>query len=130
MAINKNKIVEQAQRLTAKGQFEKAIAEYQKLVKSDPADPSTWRLNANRIELEDDLLDDDFESGRIEIEGMIQRVVPDASPPGGVIVIDGVEIRVDDINLFRVGLRVEMHGTRQAGQVTTDASLWAGETGR
>jgi pilus assembly protein FimV len=42
VAINKNKIVELAQRLTAKGQFEKAIAEYQKLLKSDPGDIRTW----------------------------------------------------------------------------------------
>ncbi|MCP4677179.1 MAG: tetratricopeptide repeat protein [Deltaproteobacteria bacterium] len=42
MAINKNKIVAQAQRLTAKGQFEKAIGEYQKLLKAVPNDIRTW----------------------------------------------------------------------------------------
>ncbi|MDJ0761381.1 MAG: tetratricopeptide repeat protein [Myxococcota bacterium] len=42
MAINKNKIVAIAQRHTAKGHFEKAITEYQKLIKADPADIRTW----------------------------------------------------------------------------------------
>ncbi len=42
MAINKNKIVAQAQRFTAKGQFEKAIGEYQKLLRAVPNDIRTW----------------------------------------------------------------------------------------
>ena len=36
MAINKNKIVAQAQRFTGKGQFEKAINEYQRFIKAYP----------------------------------------------------------------------------------------------
>lgn len=42
MAANKNKIVALAQRYTGKGQFEKAIAEYRKLLKTDPGDIRTW----------------------------------------------------------------------------------------
>jgi tetratricopeptide (TPR) repeat protein len=42
VAVNKNKIIAQAQKFTAKGQFEKAITEYQKLLKSDPNDIRTW----------------------------------------------------------------------------------------
>lgn len=42
MAVNKSKIVEQAQKYTAKGQFDKAIVEYQRVVKVDPADIRTW----------------------------------------------------------------------------------------
>jgi tetratricopeptide (TPR) repeat protein len=42
VAVNKNKIVALAQRYTAKGQFEKAIAEYRKLLSSDPGDIRTW----------------------------------------------------------------------------------------
>lgn len=42
MAVNKNKIITQAQKFTAKGQFEKAIVEYQKLLKADPNDIRTW----------------------------------------------------------------------------------------
>ncbi len=42
MAVNKNKIVAQAQRYSQKGQFEKAIAEYRKLITSDPTDIRTW----------------------------------------------------------------------------------------
>jgi pilus assembly protein FimV len=42
VAANKNKIVALAQRYTVKGQFEKAIAEYRKLLKTDPQDIRTW----------------------------------------------------------------------------------------
>jgi tetratricopeptide (TPR) repeat protein len=42
VAVNKNKIIAQAQKFTAKGQFEKAIGEYQKLLKLDPNDIRTW----------------------------------------------------------------------------------------
>ena len=42
MAVNKNKITTLAQKYTAKGQFEKAIGEYRKLVKADPNDIRTW----------------------------------------------------------------------------------------
>ena len=42
MAANKNKIVALAQRYTSKGQFEKAIAEYRKLIRTDPSDIRTW----------------------------------------------------------------------------------------
>ena len=42
MAANKNKIVALAQRYTTKGQFEKAIAEYRKLLRADPSDIRTW----------------------------------------------------------------------------------------
>ncbi len=41
MAANKDKIVAQAQRYTEKGQFEKAVAEYRKILKSDPQDIRT-----------------------------------------------------------------------------------------
>lgn len=42
VAVNKNKIVALAQRYTLKGQFDKAIAEYRKLLKTDPSDIRTW----------------------------------------------------------------------------------------
>ncbi len=42
MAVNKNKITAQAQKYTAKGQFEKAILEYRKILKSDNNDIRTW----------------------------------------------------------------------------------------
>ena len=41
MAANKNKITAQAQKYTAKGQFEKAISEYQKLLRLDAHDIRT-----------------------------------------------------------------------------------------
>ncbi|MDH3715116.1 MAG: DUF5666 domain-containing protein [Gammaproteobacteria bacterium] len=75
-------------------------------------------LDANDIELEDDLLDDDFDEGEIEIEGVILDIRPDTAGSGGVIVINGHEIRVDDVSLFSEGLRVEIHGTlRSDGSV-------------
>lgn len=80
---------------------------------------SATMLDANDIELEDDFLDDDFNEGEIEIEGVIQDVRPDAAGTGGVIVINGIEIRVDDVRLFSEGLRVEIHGVLQSdGSVT------------
>lgn len=42
MAVDKNKITAAAQKYTARGQLEKAIAEYRKLVKEDPNDIRTW----------------------------------------------------------------------------------------
>ncbi len=42
MAINKKKIVAQAQKYTTRGQFEKAIGEYQRLLKVEPNDIRTW----------------------------------------------------------------------------------------
>ncbi len=42
MSVNKNKITAQAQKYTAKGQFEKAILEYRKILKSDANDIRTW----------------------------------------------------------------------------------------
>lgn len=71
---------------------------------------SATMIEATRIELEDDLLDDDFDVGEIEIEGVIQEVRPDAQGSGGVIVINGLEIRVDDVSQFSAGMRVEIEG--------------------
>lgn len=75
-------------------------------------------IDATSIELEDDFLDDDFDEGEIEIEGMIMEVRADNPGPGGVIVINGMEIRVDDVTPFNEGTRVEIHGTlRSDGSV-------------
>jgi hypothetical protein len=71
-------------------------------------------MNATRIELEDDFVDDDFDSGEIEIEGVIQKITPDAQGSGGVIVINGLEVRVNDVTPFSEGLRVEIKGILQS----------------
>jgi tetratricopeptide (TPR) repeat protein len=42
VVADKNKITAAAQKYAAKGQFEKAIIEYRKLVKEDPSDIRTW----------------------------------------------------------------------------------------
>lgn len=42
MAINKNKILANAQKFAEKGAFDKAIAEYLKIVKEDPEDVRAW----------------------------------------------------------------------------------------
>ena len=75
---------------------------------------SATTIDATRIELEDDIFDDDFLSGEIEIEGVIQEVRPDATGTGGVIVINGLELRVNDVSQFSEGLRVEIKGILQA----------------
>jgi len=75
---------------------------------------SATMIDASRIELEDDLFDDDFDSGEIEIEGLIQQVRPDGEGAGGVIVINGLEIRVNDVSQFSEGLRVEVKGILQS----------------
>jgi hypothetical protein len=74
---------------------------------------SATMIDASRIELEDDLLDDDFNSGEVEIEGVIKQVHPDAQGSGGVVVINGLEIRVNDVSQFSEGLRVEIKGVLQ-----------------
>lgn len=75
---------------------------------------SATMIEATRIELEDDLVDDDFNDGEIEIEGVIQAVRPDAQGIGGVIVINGLEIRVNDVSQFSAGMRVEIEGILQS----------------
>ena len=75
---------------------------------------SATMIDASRIELEDDLVDDDFNSGEIEIEGVIKEVRPDIQGTGGVIVINGLEIRVNNVTPFSEGLRVEIKGTLQS----------------
>ena len=42
MALDRTKVLEAAQKHLAKGAYDKAIAEYQKLVKEDPQDVRTW----------------------------------------------------------------------------------------
>lgn len=42
MALDRTKVLEAAQKHLAKGAYDKAIAEYQKLVKDDPNDVRTW----------------------------------------------------------------------------------------
>src|SRR5438876_6879869 len=42
MAINKNKVMEAAQKLVEKGQTDKAIKEYLKVVQEDPKDVRVW----------------------------------------------------------------------------------------
>ena len=85
-----------------------ALAEGQYVeVHGDAIPPDT--LDANRIELEDDLVEDDFD----EVEGMISDVRPDDQGSGGVIVINGMELRVNDVSLFSEGLRVEIKGFLQ-----------------
>ncbi|MFW6067293.1 MAG: tetratricopeptide repeat protein [Myxococcota bacterium] len=42
MALDRSKVLETAQKHLAKGNYDKAIAEYQRLVKEDPADVRTW----------------------------------------------------------------------------------------
>ena len=42
MAFNKNKAIANAQKLAQRGQFDKAVAEYLRVVKEDPHDIRTW----------------------------------------------------------------------------------------
>lgn len=42
MALDRTKVLEAAQKHLAKGNYDKAIAEYQRLVKEDPSDVRTW----------------------------------------------------------------------------------------
>ena len=42
MAINKNKVMEAAQKFVEKGQIDKAIKEYLKVVQEDPKDVRVW----------------------------------------------------------------------------------------
>lgn len=75
---------------------------------------SATTIDASRIELEDDFVDDDFNSGEIEIEGVVKEVRADAQGTGGVIVMNGLELRVNDVTPFSEGLRVEFKGTLQS----------------
>jgi hypothetical protein len=84
-------------------------------VKGDRFSPT--EMNATRIEIEDDYFDDDFNSGRFEIEGVVSEIRPDAQGTGGVIVIGSHEFDVDDISLFTVGQRIEIKGSIDNGSI-------------
>jgi hypothetical protein len=75
---------------------------------------SATTIDASRIELEDDFVDDDFNSGEIEIEGVVKEVRADAQGTGGVIVMNGLELRINDVTPFSEGLRVEIKGILQS----------------
>ena len=42
MAIDKNTVIKEAQKFVAKGQFDKAIAEWKKLLRESPSDPNIY----------------------------------------------------------------------------------------
>ena len=42
MAVDRNTIIKEAQKLASKGQFDKAIAEWRKLIKETPNDPNLY----------------------------------------------------------------------------------------
>ena len=42
MAINKNKVIAAAQKYVQKGQLDKAIKEYRRVVEAEPGDVRTW----------------------------------------------------------------------------------------
>ena len=75
---------------------------------------SPTMIEATRIELESQSIASGSSGGRIEIEGIIQSIRPDAQGTGGVLVINGVEIRVSDVRPFSEGIRVRLVGTLQA----------------
>ena len=77
------------------------------------ADSST-QITATRIEREDNLLDDDFREGELELEGVVQKITPDSTGTGGIITINGFDIRVDDVGQFNEGLRIEIKGRLQS----------------
>ncbi|MBC8211802.1 MAG: hypothetical protein H8E21_12130 [Gammaproteobacteria bacterium] len=77
---------------------------------------SATQITATRIEREDlldKLVDSSFSSGELEIEGVIQKVVADATGTGGLVTINGYEIRVNDVAQFSQGLRIEIKGRLQ-----------------
>lgn len=82
---------------------------------------SATTIDATRIELEDRRFDNDFSlgnSGKFEIEGIIQSIQADASGTGGIITINGFDIHVDNISGFVEGIRIEIKGT-----ILSDGSL-------
>ena len=80
---------------------------------------SSTAITATRIEREDKLFDDDFAEGEIEVEGVIQKIVADASGTGGTITINGIDFKVNDVSLFSEGLRVEVKGSLQSDGTIT-----------
>lgn len=75
---------------------------------------SATELDATRIELEDDLFDDNNDlDDEFEIEGVITGIQADAQGTGGIITINGMDIRVDDVSGFVQGLRIEIKGILQ-----------------
>ncbi|MBT3205079.1 MAG: hypothetical protein HOM14_02500 [Gammaproteobacteria bacterium] len=75
---------------------------------------SATQITAARIEREDNLLDDDFSEGELELEGVVQKIMPDSTGTGGIITINGIDIRVDDVSQFSEGLRIEIKGRLQS----------------
>lgn len=75
-------------------------------------------MTASRIEREDRLLDDDFNEGELELEGVVQKITADNTGAGGIVTINGFDIHVDNIAQFVEGLRIEIKG-----QLLSDGSV-------
>ena len=74
---------------------------------------SPTTMDATLIEIEDGLIDDDFNEGDVEIEGVVQKIVKDNGGNGGVVTIDGKDLRLDDVSMLSEGLRFEIKGELQ-----------------
>ncbi len=75
---------------------------------------SDTQITATRIEREDNLLENDFSEGELELEGVVQKITPDSTGTSGIITINGFDIRVDDVGQFSEGLRIEIKGRLQS----------------
>jgi len=73
-------------------------------------------LTATSVELEDDLLDDDFNEGEVEVEGIIESITP-TTGTAGVVKVNGVEFTVADISQYSVGMKIEIKARLQNGQL-------------
>lgn len=80
-------------------------------------------LSSTSVEAREIEREDDFRGGaglpsndsRLEIEGVITSLQADAAGSGGVAVINGIEIRLNDLSQLSVGMHVEIKGQLQDG---------------
>ena len=74
---------------------------------------SPTTMDAIRIEIEDHMIDDDFDEGEVEIEGVVQKIAKDNGGNGGVVTINNDDFRLNDVSMLSEGLRVELKGEIQ-----------------
>lgn len=77
---------------------------------------SSNTLVATTIKFEDNLVDDDFSEGEVEVEGIIMSITSTAGT-AGVIRVKGLDFSVADISNYHLGMKVEIKARLQNGSL-------------
>jgi hypothetical protein len=73
-------------------------------------------LTATSVKFEDDMLDDDFAEGEVEVEGVIESISP-TTGTAGLVKVNGLQFTVADISQYSVGMKIEIKARLQNGNL-------------